>query len=70
MTRDEKIQEICQNFVQSLGPPLSNAIANAIVEGYKLGWEECMSKTVDWLDVNVDEYYLEDVYRKAMEEQQ
>ena len=41
MTKEEKIKEICQDSIGKLGGALSEAIANAISEGYKLGWEEC-----------------------------
>ena len=43
MTKEDKIKEICQSSIQSLGLPLSNAIANAITEGYKLGGEVCVT---------------------------
>ena len=36
-----KIKEICEQSLGKLGGALSEAIANAISEGYKLGWEEC-----------------------------
>ena len=41
MTKEEKIKEICQDSIGMLGGALAVAIANAISEGYKLGWEEC-----------------------------
>ena len=41
MSKEEKIKEICQDSIGKLGGALSEAIANAISEGYKLGWEEC-----------------------------
>ena len=41
MTNEEKIGEICQSSINLLGTPLSKAIANAITEGYKLGWNDC-----------------------------
>ena len=41
MNKEEKIKEICQDSIGKLGVALSEAIANAISEGYKLGWEEC-----------------------------
>ena len=53
MTKNEKIREICQNSIQSLGYPLSNAIANAIVEGYKLGWLESLKYL--WKDAQGDD---------------
>ena len=53
MTKYEKIQEICQNCIQSLGYPLSNAIADAIVEGYKLGWLESLKCL--WKDAQGDD---------------
>ena len=41
MKNEEKIKEICEQSLGMLGGALSDAIANAISEGYKLGWEEC-----------------------------
>lgn len=41
MTKEEKIREICQDSIGKLGGALSETIAHAISEGYKLGWEEC-----------------------------
>ena len=41
MKNEEKIKEICEQSLSMLGGDLSDAIANAISEGYKLGWEEC-----------------------------
>ena len=41
MTKEEKIKEICEQSIGKLGGALSEAIANAISEGYKLGLEEC-----------------------------
>ena len=41
MTKEEKIREICQESIGKLGGALSETIAHAISEGYKLGWEEC-----------------------------
>ena len=41
MTKEDKIREICQDSIGKLGGALSEAIANAISDGYKLGWEEC-----------------------------
>ena len=41
MTKEDKIRKICQDSIDKLGGALSDAIANAISEGYKLGWEEC-----------------------------
>ena len=40
----EKIEEICEQSISKLGGALSEAIANAISEGYKLGYEECLKK--------------------------
>ena len=42
MTKEERIKQICEESIGKLGAPLSEAIANAITEGYKLGWEECL----------------------------
>lgn len=39
--KEEKIREICQQSIEMLGSALSAAIANAVSEGYKLGFEEC-----------------------------
>ena len=41
MSKEEKIMEICKQSIGKLGGALSDAITNAISEGYKLGWEEC-----------------------------
>lgn len=53
MTKYEKIQEICQNSIQSLGHPLADVIANAITEGYKLGWLESLKYL--WKDAQEDD---------------
>ena len=39
MTEEEKIIEICQDSIGKLGGALSETIAYAIIEGYKLGRE-------------------------------
>lgn len=40
MENQEKIREIIQQCIDMIGKSLSDSIAHAISEGYKLGWEE------------------------------
>lgn len=40
MKQEERITEICKQCNAMLGESLANAIAHAISEGYKLGFEE------------------------------
>jgi hypothetical protein len=40
MENQEKVREIIQQCIDMIGKSLSNSIAHAITEGYKLGWEE------------------------------
>lgn len=40
MENKEKISEIIQQCFDMIGKSLSDSIAHAISEGYKLGWEE------------------------------
>ena len=44
MENEKRVEEICQESIAKIGPSLSEAIANAMFEGYKLGWEECLKK--------------------------
>ena len=44
MTKEEKIKKICEESIGKLNIPLAEAIANAIMDGYKLGWEECLKQ--------------------------
>lgn len=40
MENKEKVSEIISQCFDMIGKSLSDAIAHAISEGYKLGWEE------------------------------
>lgn len=40
MENKEKVGEIINQCFDMMGKSLSDAIAHAVTEGYKLGWEE------------------------------
>lgn len=42
MKKEERVGEICKESMDILGKSLSEAVAHAVSEGYKLGFEECL----------------------------
>ena len=45
MENQKELERICQESLGKLQAGLSEAIAHAVTEGYKLGWEECWKKS-------------------------
>ena len=42
MSKEEKIKEIYKRNIDSITFPVYITIADAVAEGYQLGWSECM----------------------------